>query len=139
MLLLLLASSLSSFNDSYERCICLCPISAYFSVKLFSPDIQVNWASLEKVLFMLLGSFAYSQRFEVFIPACPQPAAPTPRPALQPCVVWSILLHSCSSQFICTGMWDHPVRLTHPALQPLPGCAFSLPWLPLSAPSYQSG
>ena len=44
----------------------------------------------------------------------------------QGCV--SVLLPSCSSQFICTQMWDHLVH------QPPPFHESSLPWLPVSAP-----
>ena len=40
----------------------------------------------------------------------------------------SVLLPSCSSQFICTQMWDHLVH------QPPPFHESSLPWLPVSAP-----
>ena len=47
---------------------------------------------------------------------------------LDPWVVQSVSLPSCSSQFICTQMWDHLVYL------PQPGRASSLPWLPISAP-----
>ena len=50
-------------------------------------------------------------------------------PVLEPWVVQSVLLPSCSSQFICMQMWDHPV------LQPPPCCVSSLPQLPVSAPS----
>ena len=41
-------------------------------------------------------------------------------PALEPWVVRSILLPSCSSRFICTQMWDFPVH------QPQPCCTSSL-------------
>ena len=47
-------------------------------------------------------------------------------PMLEPWVVWSVSLPSCSSQFIRTQMWDHPV------CQP-PSCrAYSLYRLPIS-------
>ena len=49
--------------------------------------------------------------------------------ALEPWVVWSVLLPSCSSRFICMQMWDHPVcqlPLCHKSS--LPGCQ-SLPLL----------
>ena len=48
--------------------------------------------------------------------------------ALEPQVVQSVSLPSCSSQFICTQMWDCLL------CQPLPFCKSSLPWLPVSAP-----
>ena len=35
-------------------------------------------------------------------------------PALEPWVVWSVLHRSCSSQFIHTRMWDHPVLQAPP-------------------------
>ena len=49
-------------------------------------------------------------------------------PALDPWVVGSVSLPSCSSQFICPQMWDCPL------CQPPPCCKFSLPHLPVSAP-----
>ena len=46
-------------------------------------------------------------------------------PTLEPGVVQSVLIPSCSSQFICTQMWDCQ----------LPPCHMSSPpWLPISAP-----
>ena len=62
-------------------------------------------------------------------------------PALEPWVAQSVLLPSCSSQFICTQMWDRPLHEPplHPpqssscclAASPLhPGCP-SLPHLPV--------
>ena len=57
----------------------------------------------------------FSQRFEALFP-----------PALQPWVVWSVSLPSCSSWFICKQMWDHPVLQLPPFLES------SLPWLPIS-------
>ena len=45
-------------------------------------------------------------------------------PALEPWVVWSVLLPSCSSQFICMQTWDHPL------FQPLPCHKSSLPRCP---------
>ena len=45
---------------------------------------------------------------------------------LEPWDVWSVLLPSCSSWFICTQMWDCLV------CQPPPGCESSLPRLPVS-------
>ena len=58
---------------------------------------------------------------------------------LEPWFVWSVSLPSCSSQFIHTQMWDHPVHQPPPplVLQPPPchvssllGCP-SLPFLPV--------
>ena len=51
-------------------------------------------------------------------------------PALQPWVVWSILLPSCSSQFILMQMWDCPVCQTA-GLRPSyhSGCFFFNLWL----------
>ena len=49
-------------------------------------------------------------------------------PALEPWVMWSVSLPSCSSQFIHTLMRDHPI------LQLLPCHASSLPQLPIYAP-----
>ena len=59
-------------------------------------------------------------------------------PALEPWVVRSILLPSCSSQFICTWMWNRPVCKTPPrlsascclAVSPPPSCP-SLSLLPV--------
>ena len=48
--------------------------------------------------------------------------------ALEPWVLQSVSLLSCSSRFIRTLMWDYPV------FQPLPCHVSSLPWLPVSAP-----
>ena len=45
-------------------------------------------------------------------------------PILEPWVAQSVSLPSCSSQFICTQIWDHPIH------QLLP----HLPRLPISAP-----
>ena len=45
-------------------------------------------------------------------------------PTLEPWVVWSVLLPSCSSQFICMQTWDHPL------FQPLPCHKSSLPRCP---------
>ena len=45
-------------------------------------------------------------------------------PMLEPWVVWSVLLPSCSSPFICTRMWDRPPATT--LLQVLSA------WLPFS-------
>ena len=36
-------------------------------------------------------------------------------PALEPCVVWSVPLPSCSSQFISTHMWDLPLHQLPPS------------------------
>ena len=43
-------------------------------------------------------------------------------PGLEPWVAWSVSPPSCSSQFICTQMWNHPVGnpLPHRVLQPPP-------------------
>ena len=44
-------------------------------------------------------------------------------PMLGPWIVWSISLPSCSSQFICTQMWDCPVLQLPPCRESsLPGC-----------------
>ena len=60
-------------------------------------------------------------------------------PALEPWVAWSVSIPSCSSQFICTQMWDHQLSQLLPCLvcQPpsccvscLPSC-LSLPLLPV--------
>ena len=62
-------------------------------------------------------------------------------PVLEPWVIWSVLLPSCSSWFICMQMWDcllhqplpHPLLSysCRPAVCPLqPGCS-SLPLLPV--------
>ena len=59
----------------------------------------------------------YSQRFWGFL-----------FPMLEPGVVWSVSLPSCSSRFIRMQMWDCPV------LQLPPCCVSSLPQLPDSAP-----
>ena len=49
-------------------------------------------------------------------------------PVLETWVAWSILFPSCSSHFICTLMWDHP-------LHQLPLCCVSSsPQLPISIP-----
>ena len=54
----------------------------------------------------------FSQRFEALFP-----------PALQPWVVWSVSLPSCSSWFICKQMWDHPVcKLPPRPVLRLPPC-----------------
>ena len=37
-------------------------------------------------------------------------------PALGPWAVWSVLLYSCSSQPVCTGMWDLLVHQQPPCL-----------------------
>ena len=49
-------------------------------------------------------------------------------PTLEPWITWSVLLPSCSSQFIHTQMWDRLV------LQPPPCRASSPPQLPISTP-----
>ena len=50
-------------------------------------------------------------------------------PALEPWIVLSVLLPSCSSQFISTGMWNCPVLKPLPCLESsTPGC-LSLPLL----------
>ena len=49
-------------------------------------------------------------------------------PALEPWIVQSVSLPSCSFQFIRTPMWDHQLH------QPLPCHEFSPPRLPISAP-----
>ena len=49
-------------------------------------------------------------------------------PTLEPWVVWSVSLPSCSSQFICRRMWDSPLH------QLLPCSESSPPQLPVSAP-----
>ena len=54
-------------------------------------------------------------------------------PALEPWVVWSVWLPSCSSQFICTRLWDCPATsyfFTHPVLNSLACRASSPPHLP---------
>ena len=66
----------------------------------------------------------YSQRFWDFI-----------LPTLEPWVAQSVSLPSCSSQFICTRMWDPP--LCQLPLRPVhePPCLkLSPPWLPVSSP-----
>ena len=65
-------------------------------------------------------------------------------PVPEPWVVCSIWLPSCSSQFILTQMWDHPLcqRLPHPVCKPPPHSsppATALlqvlsTWLPVTAP-----
>ena len=45
-------------------------------------------------------------------------------PTLDPWVVWSVLLPSCSSRFISMQMWDRLI------CQPLPCNESFLPWLP---------
>ena len=50
-------------------------------------------------------------------------------PALEPWVAWSVSLPSCSSRFICTQMWEHPLCQLQP---PLPRS--SLPQRPFSTP-----
>ena len=61
-------------------------------------------------------------------------------PALEPWVVRSVSLPSCSFQYIHMEMWDRPLHqlLPHPLpgsiLQPPPCRMFSLPQLPVSAP-----
>ena len=61
-------------------------------------------------------------------------------PAMEPWVAQSVSLPSCSSQFICMWMWDHPLHqlLPHWVLQPPPCQESSLPGCP-SPPSYRSG
>ena len=59
--------------------------------------------------------------------------------ALEPWVVWSVLLPSCSSQFICMQMWDClvcqlPPCLLGPSAAALPCLTSSPPQLPVSAP-----
>ena len=49
-------------------------------------------------------------------------------PTLEPWVAQSVSFPSCSSQFVCTHMWDHPL------LQPPPCHTSSPPLLPASAP-----
>ena len=49
-------------------------------------------------------------------------------PTSEPCVVWSVLLFSCSFRFTHTQMWDHWV------LQPPPCHGSSPPQLAVSAP-----
>ena len=49
-------------------------------------------------------------------------------PMLEPWVMWSVLLPSCSSRFIFTQMWDCLVRQLPPC------CASSPPQLPISTP-----
>ena len=52
-------------------------------------------------------------------------------PTLDPWVVWSVLLPSCSSQFICMEMWDHPFHQLLPHHESLhPGC-LPMPLLPI--------
>ena len=62
----------------------------------------------------------FNQRFEVLLPC------------LKLWVIQSVLLPSCSSQFICTWMWDHPVHNPppHQVLQLPPCCSSSLPSCP---------
>ena len=49
--------------------------------------------------------------------------------ALEPWVVWSVLLRSCPSWFISTRMWNHPLHSPPPrwVCQPLPCRESSLP------------
>ena len=54
-------------------------------------------------------------------------------PMLDPWVAWSVLLPSCSSQFICTQMWDSPLHQLPPC------CELSPPQLPVSAPPTSLG
>ena len=52
-------------------------------------------------------------------------------PMLEPWVMWSVLLPSCSSPFICTKMWDHLLLQLPPCHKSsLPGC-LSPPLLPV--------
>ena len=55
-------------------------------------------------------------------------------PMLEPWVARSVSLPSCSSQFICTQMWDCLLCQQPPGLvlQTLPCCESSLPQLPVS-------
>ena len=46
-------------------------------------------------------------------------------PVLEPWFARSISLPSCSSQFICTQMWDYPVHQPLPALVLQPLCILS--------------
>ena len=63
-------------------------------------------------------------------------------PMLEPWVAQSVSLSSCSSQFICTPMWNRPVRQplphhTGPAATP---CHASyLPWVLISSPPTSLG
>ena len=50
-------------------------------------------------------------------------------PALEPCVASSVLLPSCSSQFICRRMWDCLVRQLPPRRKSSPPGCLSLPLL----------
>ena len=55
---------------------------------------------------------------------------------LEPWVVQSVWVPSCSSWFMCTQMWDCPLLqlLPHPVLQPPSFQESSPPWLPLPVP-----
>ena len=55
-------------------------------------------------------------------------------PTLEPRVVWSVLLPSCSSWFIHTQMWDHPVRQPPPCLTSPPAVMLLPSRLPFSNP-----
>ena len=54
--------------------------------------------------------------------------------ALEPWVVWSVWLPSCSSWFIHMQMWDHPLHQPLTAPGPQPYGKSSPPQLPISTP-----
>ena len=56
-------------------------------------------------------------------------------PVLESWVAWPISLPTCSSQFICTQMWDCPVSQLLPCLPWSPSCCLAASPLPSSCPS----
>ena len=80
---------------------------------------------LSKELSCVAGSFPCCYNPQIFL----QPEVLRLYFLPGPCVVQSVSLPSCSSQFICMRMWDHAVY------QPLPCLESSPPWLLCSTPT----
>ena len=120
-----------------EGTVPLAQLSAVFSHFLHYP--QVNWALLVLIpLWVGLCTFWHpvglSRKLSCEAGSFSCCNSPAPRfsvrglrlhfPTLEPWVVQSVSLSSCSSKFICTQTWACTVR------QPLPCCESSLPICP---------
>ena len=103
------------------------------------PSGAGSWVGgLVYILGPILGSSVNSP---VSLGVCPA-AASTPQvfsvrglrlyfPTLELWVAWSVSLPSCSSQFVCTRMWDHPLCQLLPCLTSSPPGCLSLSFLPV--------
>ena len=133
-----------------EGAVLLVPLSAVFQSLLRLPTIKLGLSGVDSRVdgfVYVLGLCVSLQRTLLwgweFLPLWPQPPQVFSvrdfwgfiSPALEPWVVQSVLLPSCSSGFICMQMWDHPVckPLPRPIHQP-PPCLESSPQSCLCSP-----